>query len=326
MENNNTKSAQGIQDAALRSLHVIGAVWIAVFVLYVLAGLISPAMFQVSQVINILQVASFLGVIALGQVVVVLTGGIDLSQAGMVTMTNIVATSIMVGQPENIPLAIAACIAVAVLSGLVTGLIVAVVDITPLVTTLSMNSILFGASLVYTGGAPFGEAAASFEVVGTGRLLGIPAPTLIWVILAAVLFYLTRRTIFGRWLYATGANVDAARMMGVPVERVTVMAYVLSSLMAMIGGLLLTAYVGSPSLGIGNQFLFTSVAAVVVGGAALTGGVGGIIATVGGAIFITELASFTNIVRVSTGTQYVMQGTIIILSVVLYRRLSSAHR
>ena len=115
-------------------------------------------------------------------------------------------------------------------------------------------------------------------------------------------------------------------MMAVPVERVTVAAYVLSALMAMVGGLLLTAYVGSPSLGIGNQFLFTSVAAVVVGGAALTGGVGGIIATVGGAIFITELASFTNIVRVSTGTQYVMQGAIIILSVVLYRRLSGAHR
>lgn len=326
MEQNRTSSAQAMQTSALRILHVVGAVWIAVFVLYVIAGLISPAMFQVSQVINILQVASFLGVIALGQVIVVLTGGIDLSQAGMVTMTNIVATSIMVGQPENIPLAILACIIVAVLSGLVTGLIVAVIDITPLVTTLSMNSILFGAALVYTGGAPFGEAAQAFEVIGTGRFLGVPAPTLIWALLAGLLFYLTRRTIFGRWLYATGANKDAARMMAVPVERVTVAAYVLSALMAMVGGLLLTAYVGSPSLGIGNQFLFTSVAAVVVGGAALTGGVGGIIATVGGAIFITELASFTNIVRVSTGTQYVMQGAIIILSVVLYRRLSGAHR
>lgn len=315
-----------VQTTSVNVMHAVGAVWIAVIVLYVIAGLISPAMFQVSQVINILQVASFLGVIALGQVIVVLTGGIDLSQAGVVTMTNILATSIMVGQPDNIPLAVLACFAVAVLSGLVSGLIIAVLDITPLVTTLSMNSILFGAALVYTGGAPFGEAAQAFEVVGTGRLLGVPAPTLIWGALAGLLFYLTRRTIFGRWLYATGANRDAARMMAVPVERVTVSAYVLSSLMAMVGGLLLTAYVGSPSLGIGNQFLFTSVAAVVVGGAALTGGVGGIIATVGGAIFITELASFTNIVRVTTGTQYVLQGTLIILSVVLYRRLSGASR
>lgn len=309
-----------------RFLKSVGAVWIAVLVLYLIAGLISPAMFQLGQVINILQVASFLGVIALGQVIVVLTGGIDLSQAGMVTMSNIVATSLMLGQPENIPLALAACLAVAILSGLVTGLIIAIIGITPLVTTLSINSILFGAALVYTGGAPRGEAAEGFEVIGTGSLFGIPAPALIWAALAFFLFILTRRTIFGRWLYATGANANAARMMAVPIERVTVAAYVLSSVMAMIGGLLLTAYVGSPSLGIGNQFLFTSVAAVVVGGAALTGGIGGIIATVGGAIFITELSSFTNIVRVSTGSQYVIQGTIIVLSVMLYRRLSGATR
>lgn len=312
--------------AVKRFLRAVGAVWIAVLFLYVIAGLISPAMFQTGQVINILQVASFLGVVALGQVIVILTGGIDLSQAGMITMTNIVATSLMLGQPENIPLALGACTLIAVLSGLATGLIVAVVGITPLVTTLSVNSILFGAALVYTGGAPRGEAARAFETIGTGSLLGVPVPTVIWLVLTLLLFALTRRTIFGRWLYATGANPDAARLMAVPVERVTVSAYVLSALMAMAGGLLLTAYVGSPSLGIGNQFLFTSVAAVVVGGAALTGGIGGVIATVGGAIFITELSSFTNIVRVSTGTQYVIQGTIIVLSVLLYRRLSGAAR
>lgn len=318
--------SQKVETIIARFFRSFGAVWIAVLLLYLIAGLISPAMFQTGQVINILQVASFLGVIALGQVIVVLTGGIDLSQAGMVTMSNIVATSLMLGQPENIPLALAACFAVAVVSGLITGLIVAIVGITPLVTTLSVNSILFGAALVYTGGAPRGEAAPAFEVIGTGSVFGIPAPTVIWGALALILYVLTRRTVFGRWLYATGANPDAARMMAVPVERVTVAAYVLSSVMAMIGGLLLTAYVGSPSLGIGNQFLFTSVAAVVVGGAALTGGIGGIIATVGGAIFITELSSFTNIVRVSTGTQYVIQGTIIVLSVMLYRRLSGATR
>ena len=215
---------QKAEQIITRLLRDIGAIWIAVVVLYVIAGLISPAMFQASQVINILQVASFLGVIALGQVIVVLTGGIDLSQAGMVTMTNIVATTVMLGQPENIPLALVACLAVAVLSGLLTGVIVTVIGITPLVTTLAMNSILFGAALVYTGGAPRGEAARAFEVIGTGSVLGIPIPTIIWVVLAALLFYLPRRTIFGRWLYATGANRHAAWMMAVPVERVTVAA------------------------------------------------------------------------------------------------------
>jgi len=237
-----------------------------------------------------------------------------------------VATSLMLGQPENIAVAIVVCLGLAVLVGLLNGILVVVIGITPLVATLGMNSILFGTALVYTGGAPRGEAAEAFEVIGTGRVLGIPAPTLIWLSLAAALFVLTRRTVFGRWLYATGANPVAARLMGVPVDRMTVGAFILSAVMAAVGGLLLTAYIGSPSLGIGNQFLLTSVAAVVVGGAALTGGVGGILATVGGAIFITELNSFTNIVRVTTGTQFVLQGAIIILSVIVYRRLSGPGR
>ena len=312
--------------AAGRGLRELGAVWIAVALLYVISGLISPSMFQVGQVVNILQVASFLGVVALGQVIVILTGGIDLSQAGLITLTNIVATSLMLGQAENIAAAVTICLALAVLVGLMNGLLVVLIGITPLVATLGMNAILFGAALVYTGGAPRGEAADAFEVIGTGRVFGIPAPTLIWLALAAALFVLTRRTVFGRWLYATGANPVAARLMGVPVERVTVAAFVLSAVMAAMGGLLLTAYVGSPSLGIGNQFLLTSVAAVVVGGAALRGGIGGILATVGGAIFITELNSFTNIVQVTTGTQFVLQGAIIILSVIVYRHLSGTAR
>lgn len=309
-----------------RFLRSAGAVWIAVALLYMVSGLISPAMFQSSQVMNILQVAAFLGVIALGQTVVVLIGGIDLSQAGMVTLVNIVATSLMLGQSENIAIAVIACLALALVVGVLNGVLVVVIGITPLVATLGMNSILFGAALVYTGGAPRGDAAPAFEAIGTGDLFGIPAPTLVWLVLSVVLYVLTRLSVFGRWLYATGANPAAAALMGVPVERVTVAAYVLSALMATLGGLLLTAYVGSASLGIGNQFLLTSVAAVVVGGTVLTGGMGGVLATVGGAIFITELTSFTNIVRVSSGTQFVIQGGIIIVSVLVYRKLSGQSR
>lgn len=313
-------------DTFNRFLRSAGAVWIAVILLYIVSGLVSPAMYQTSQVMNILQVAAFLGVIALGQTMVILVGGIDLSQAGTITLVNIVATSLMLGQSENIAIALIACLALALVIGLLNGLLVIIVGITPLVATLGMNSILFGAALVYTGGAPRGDVAPAFEVLGTGDVLGLPAPALIWLVVAVALFALTRMSVFGRWLYATGANPDAAALMGVPVERVTVGAYVFSSVLAAFGGLLLTAYVGSPSLGIGNQFLLTSVAAVVVGGTALTGGVGGILATVGGAIFITELTSFTNIVRVTSGTQFVIQGGIIILSVLVYRRLSGAPR
>lgn len=318
----NARSPAHLGAALSGALNRVGAVWFAVLALFVISGLISPAMFQFSQVLNVLQVAAFLGVLATGQTLALLIGGIDLSQAGMVTLVNIVSTSLMLGVDANIAEAVLVSLAIAALIGLVNGLVVVVLRVTPLIATLAMNSILFGAALVYTGGAPHGEAAPAFEWIGAGNLFGVPVSMLFWLAIALLVAWISRKTVYGRWLYATGANATAARLMGVPVTGVTISAYVGSALLAGIGGLLFTAYIGAPSLGIGNQFLLTSIAAVVVGGTALTGGIGSVIATIGGTIFITELNSFTNVVRVTTGTQMVLQGTIIALSVVLYRSLS----
>ena len=304
----------------------VGAVWIAVVALYALSAAISPAMFQASQVMNILQVAAFVGVVACGQTLVLLIGGIDLSQAGIVTVINIVSTAAMDGSNGNIALAVGLCLLLAVIIGLCNAALIVWLKVTPLIATLSSNSVLFGAALVYTGGAPHGSAAPAFNWIGQGNIGGFPASALTWIIIALILAFLTHRTVYGRWLYATGANAKAAGMMGVPVRTVQASAYVVSALTATLGSLLLTAYVGSPSLGIGNQFLFSSVAAVVVGGTALTGGIGSVMATVGGAIFITELNSFTNIIRINTGTQMVLQGAIIAASVLFYRRFEQARR
>jgi ribose transport system permease protein len=172
---------------------------------------------------------------------------------------------------------------------------------------------------VYTGGAPRGSAAPNFTPFGQDYFLGIPVSALVWLALALLVAFITRKTVYGRQLYAVGANARAARLMGVKVERITISAYVLSSLMACAGGLLITAYIGLPSLGIGEQFLLTSVAAAVVGGTSLTGGRGSVIGTIGGALFITELNSVTNVLRVSNGVQFILQGVIIALSVLAYR-------
>lgn len=314
--------AGGASVTAAGMLNRIGAVWFAVVALFVISGLISPAMFQFSQVLNVLQVAAFLGVLATGQTLALLIGGIDLSQAGMVTLVNIVSTSLMLGANGNIAEAVLVSLAMAACIGLLNGFVIVVLKVTPLIATLAMNSILFGAALVYTGGAPHGEAAPAFEWIGAGNLLGVPVSMIFWLAIAVVVAWASRKTVYGRWLYATGANAAAARLMGVPVTAVIISAYVASAVLAAVGGLLFTAYIGAPSLGIGNQFLLTSIAAVVVGGTALTGGVGSVVATIGGTIFITELNSFTNVIRVTTGTQMVLQGAIIALSVVLYRSIA----
>lgn len=158
----------------------VGAVWFVVLLLYLVSGLISPGMFQFGQVLNILQVAAFLGVVATGQTVALLTGGIDLSVAGVVTMANIVSTGIMAGQASNTLLAIIVCLLVAAAVGLVNGVLITVVRVTPLVATLAMNSILFGAALVYTRGAPHGGISPGFAIFGQGHVIILPVSTICW--------------------------------------------------------------------------------------------------------------------------------------------------
>lgn len=308
---------------ALRFVNKVGAVWIALILLYLVSGLISPGMFQVSQVLNILQIAAFLGIVAIGQTLALLVGGIDLSVAGVVTMSNIVVTSLMVGRSDTLVPALVISLLLAAAVGLINGSLITLARVTPLVATLGTNSILFGAALVYTGGAPHGSISPEFAVCGQGHIVGLPVSTVCWIAIGLFMAWITRQTTFGRRLYAVGANPTAARLMGVPVNRILISTYVLSSVMACLGGLLLTSYIGSPSLGIGDQFLLTSVAAVVVGGTSLSGGRGSILGTIGGAIFITELNSFTNIVRVSTGSRFVLQGVVIALSVLMYHLVGS---
>jgi ribose transport system permease protein len=307
---------------ALYVLRRVGPIWIAVILLYIVAGVKEPAMFKTSQMLNILQVAAFLGTVAIGQTIALLVGGIDLSVAGVVTMTNIVTARLMAGQTDRILYAVAASILLALLVGFVNGLVITKINVTPLIVTLAMNSILFGAALVYTSGAPSGSIARPFAEIGQGHVGSFPVSTILWLALTAVMAFILSRTTFGRRLYAVGANPRAAHLMGVAADRTIISAYMLSSLMACAAGLLITSYVGLPSLGIGNQYMLTSIAAAVVGGAMLTGGVGSVIGTAGGALFIQVLNSFTNILTGSTGVQYIIQGIIIAFGVMLYPFLS----
>jgi ribose transport system permease protein len=251
-----TTGAESLSTHFVRILALVnrmGAVWIAVIVLYVVSGLISPGMFHFDQVLNILQVSAFLGVVATGQTLALLVGGIDVSVAGVVTMSNIVSTSVMVGRSESMVSGVVICLLIAAFVGLINGWMITILRVTPLVATLAMNSILFGAALVYSGGAPHGTVSPEFLVFGQGHLIGLPVSMICWLVIALTVVWLTQKTVFGRRLYAVGANPAAARLVGIAVRRTVTAAYILSSIMAALGGLLLTSYIGSPSLGIGTQ-------------------------------------------------------------------------
>ena len=300
----------------------IPGIWIAVAFLYIISGILSPETFKLGHMLNIFQITAFLGLVVIGQTIVILTGGIDLSVSGVIMATNILVCAAMNGKDENIPIALLLCIGLGALVGLVNGLLISRINITPLIVTLSTNSIMFGASLIYTGGLPKGCVSDSFAQLGQGYILGLPWSMVIWILITAIAAIFLSYTKPGRKIYAIGANPKSAYAAGINVKNTTVMAYILSSICAVFTGLLITAYINLPSFGIGDPYAMNSIAAVVVGGASLLGGSGSVVNSAVGALFITQLVSLTNMLSLSTGGQYFMQGLIIIVGVLLSGRLS----
>ncbi len=300
-------------------LRGVPGVWWGCLALIVASAASQPRMMSPAHALDILQVASFLGIASIGQTLVVLTGGLDLSVGAVMTVTNIVVAGVMRGDPDMIVPAVFLCLTVGGVIGTTNGVIVAKLGIPPLIATLAMQAIVFGGALLYTGGIPSGSLPDEFLFVGQGRLAGVvPVSAVLWIGLSAVLIVLTRRSRFGRHLYSTGANSRAASLTGVNVDRTLILTYALSGVLAAVAGLVLTSYIGLPAFGIGERYLLISVAAVVVGGTALTGGIGGIGLTLGGVLFMTLLVSLTNVADVGTGGQLVTQGLLIVAGTALY--------
>ncbi len=295
----------------------IPGIWIAVIVLYVISGIIAPKMFSPRHLFNLLQIGSFLGIVALGQTLVILTGGIDLSVSSVVMGTNILVCMLMNGGKNSTVLAVLICLFLGIVVGAVNGLLISKVKIIPLICTLAMNSVIFGLALLYTGGFPKGSVSKEFSVLGQGKLFGvIPVSFLVWMLVTAILVFITKKTSIGRKIYALGANKRAAHAAGINTDVVTITAYIMCSLTAVITGLIISAYINLPSFGVGEPYALNSIAAVVVGGTLLSGGIGSVMLTAAGALFITQLNSLTNMLNISTGGQFLVQGIIIIVGVV----------
>ena len=294
----------------------IPGIWIGLIALYIVSVLLAPSMLSFTHLLNLLQIASFLGVVALGQTLVILSGGIDLSVSGVIMMTNVLICYFMNGDSSNTLIALAICTVAAIIAGVINGLLITKLKVIPLICTLAMSQILFGFALIFTGGLPRGSVGAEFSVIGTGRLFSvIPVSFIIWFALAIGLYLLLRKTVFGRKVYAVGANDKASWASGISVAGTSIKIYVISALTAMVTGLLISAYVNIPSFGVGDPYALNSVAAVVVGGTLLTGGVGSVISTVGGVLFVSQINALTNVLNVSTGGQLLIQGAIIIIGV-----------
>ncbi len=288
-------------------------------ILLAAAAIRAPGFVSPSNLTQQVVLASYLGVIAGGQTIVILTGGIDLSVAWNLNLSAILLTQLS----EQMPVFWAAAIALgsAALVGLINGLGIAYLRIPSLVMTLGMNAVLAGVTLVYTNGSPQGDAPQFTRDLAVGRIGGAVSWALVfWAIFSAALIFLLRRTIYGKRLYAIGNNVKAAYLSGVPVRRVLVATYTLCGLCAGLGGFMLTGYSQQSYLGMGDFYVLPAIAAVVIGGTSILGGSGGYAGTIAGAITVVLLQNVLQIVGIQPAGQQILYGVIILLMLFVYGR------
>lgn len=293
-----------------------------ILVILIVAGLRHPSFISAGNLRNQLVLASFLGIAAAVQTILILTGGIDLSLAWNLNFAAILLTK-LAGNENTfgaVSWALFAAIGAATLFGILNGLGVAFLRIPPLVMTLGMNTVLFGLTTYYTKGTPQGTAPNVIIDLATGRILGVPWAVILWVAVTTLVIFLLRQTTFGRDIYAIGNNVRAAYLSGVPVRRVLVMSYAMAGFFAGLTALLLVGYSNQSYLRMGDALLLPSIAAVVVGGTSILGGSGGYAGTVAGAIIITLLQSLLTIENRPQADQQILFGVIVLGMLLIYGR------
>ncbi|SDL33312.1 ABC transporter permease [Tessaracoccus oleiagri] len=291
--------------------------------LIVVGELVSPGFGSYGQVVAMLRVAAFLGLIAVGQTIVILSGGagIDLSVGKVATLAAIIASRVMQGDDAQTASGILLALAVCALIGLANGLGVVYLRITPFVMTLGMMGVVHGLILAYTGGVADGRAAPALVSLVNGRVFAnIPGVVLIWVVVTVLVTLLLRRTKPGWDLYAVGANRVSAELSGVRVNRTVVGAYVASACFAGLGGIFMVGYTQTVFLNLADDLTLPSIAAVIIGGTLLSGGVGGYVGSAIGAVVLTVLTNLLTTLRMGEASRTVVNGLVLIILLAFYGR------
>jgi len=310
-----------------------GRAFFALIAIIIIFSLLSPVYFSTSNFLTMSSHVAIFGLLSIGMLLVILTGGIDLSVGSTLGLAGVVAGFLMQGvsfdmfgvtlYPPLWVVVILTC-AVGAFIGVINGVLVAYFKVPAFVATLGLLYVARGIALLMTDGLTYNNLGGSPELGNTGfdwlgfnRLFGVPVGILILAAVAIISLLVLARTPFGRWVYSTGGNARAAELSGVPIRRVQISVYVLSGIFAAIAGLVLSSQLTSAGPTAGTTYELTAVAAVVIGGAALTGGRGNVRGTLLGAFVIGFLSDGLVIIGVSSYWQTVFTGAVIVLAVLL---------
>ena len=310
--------------AALRSLisNKLAVAVAAIVVLFVFGQVLSPGFLSGNHLMSVLRLSVFLGIVALGQALVVMSGGegIDLSVGSVVSLGVVVASSLLQGRDANIPAALAAAMAAGFAIGIANGVGISYIGIPPLIMTLAMSSVVEGLSLLYTRGYPSGTASPLLETIGNGRVGGVPNVLLMWVlvIVAATLVLFRKR--WGAILFGVGANSITAELSGINVRRFRMLVYGICGAISAFAGFMILGYTGTPYLNLGAPYLMSSIAAVAVGGIALAGGSGSYLGAAIGCILLTTLNSILVALQTTEAVRQIVYGGLLFIIVIAYTR------
>jgi ribose/xylose/arabinose/galactoside ABC-type transport system permease subunit len=298
-------------------------IWAALGIAAVTATAVAPRFLSVANLHDLMSAMSVLGIVSVGQTVVILSGGIDLSVGMLMGLVTVLTNGIMKGDPALALPMVALGLGIGLTVGLANGVLLVLTRIEPLILTFGMLSILAGVIFVYTD-RTIGSAPSNFRQIAEGSIGPFPILFLIMILVALVAWVVLNRTRFGRYVYAIGGSEEHARRAGIAIGRMKVAIYAISGFYAGIAGVGLAARIGSGYTLAGQGFELDSIVAVVLGGTSLAGGRGGVFGTIASVLFLTILSNGLNLAGISPYAQQVVKGLVVVAAVVLYSRTRRA--
>lgn len=323
--NKETKALKLVRNWYATSKQEIG-LYIALVVLIVFLSVVSPNFLKVNNLINIIRQVSIVGIIAIGGFMVILTGGMDISVGAVAALTGVVVAKLSIHMEVPILLAVLAGMGVGLLAGILNGCLSTFLKLPSFIVTLGTMQICQGLSYVITQATPISNFPPEFIALGRGHLGVIPWPVVILVVLYVLMSLFMKYSKFGTYCYAIGGNSEAARLSGIRVNRIQIIVYIFGGLFSALGGLIVAARTNAGSAQVGSSYLFDVFTACVLGGTALSGGIGRLPGVAVGCIFVGILNNGLVQLNVNSFYQMMVQGIVLVVAVVLQSLINREKR
>jgi ribose transport system permease protein len=294
-------------------------VLLMIIALYIVSGILEPNYFRPEHIMSVLVLSCFLGIICVGQTLIILTGGADLSVAYSVTLSACIFAQTTKVTGSGL-LGLAAALGAGLLIGVFKGIGVARLEITPMVMTLATNAILMSATFLYTQGVLKGDSPELVTILAKNSFMGLRYCVLLWIVIGILTIFLLKKTTFGRKIFAVGSSMRVSKLSGIDTGWVLIAVYVIASLMMSLAGIMLIGYLGYPNYTMGDGYQLISIAAVVIGGTSILGGHGSYLGTMGGVVIIYLIQSILIILDIAEAGREIVNGVIILLVLFVYGR------